>query len=121
MTLSVGDGARQPGLTLSLSPRWGAPATASDALWQDQLFHQRAAGTPGARRDERALDTRVDYGRPLPAGGLLTPFGIYGQSPYGRRLQVGLLLSRLGPLGLEVAGERSTIDRVPPTQTATNS
>ena len=104
VTLSVGDGARQPGLTLSLSPRWGARATASDALWQDHLFHQRAAG---AGRDERALDARVDYGLPLPAGGLVTPFGIYGQSPYGRRLQVGLLLSRLGPLGLEVSGERA--------------
>ncbi len=55
VTLSVGDGARQPGLTLSLSPRWGARATASDALWQDHLFHQRAAG---AGRDERALDAR---------------------------------------------------------------
>ena len=106
VTLSVGEGARQPGLTLSLSPRWGAPATASDALWQDQLFHQRAAGAPSARRDERALDTRVDYGLQLPAGGLLTPFGIYGQSQYGRRLQVGLLLSRLGPVRLEVSGER---------------
>ena len=109
VTLSVGDGARQPGLTLSLSPRWGAPATASDALWQDQLFHQRAAGTPGARRDERALDARVDYGLQLPGGGLVTPFGIYGQSPYGRRLQVGLLLNRLGPVGLEVSGERSAL------------
>ena len=59
-----------------------------------------------ARRDERALDTRVDYGLQLPAGGLLIPFGIYGQSQYGRRLQVGLLLSRLGPVGLEVSGER---------------
>ena len=39
----------------------------------------------------------------------MTPFGIYGQSPYGRRLQVGLLLSRLGPLGLEVSGERSAL------------
>ena len=109
VTLSVGDGARQPGLTLSLSPRWGAPATASDALWQDHLFHQRAAGAPGEARDQRALDTRVDYGLQLPAGGLLTPFGIYGQSQYGRRLQVGLLLSRLGPLGLEVSGERSAL------------
>ena len=106
VTLSVGDGARQPGLTLSLSPRWGARATASDALWQDHLFHQRAAG---AGRDERALDARVDYGLPLPAGGLVTPFGIYGQSQYGRRLQVGLLLSRLGPVGLEVSGERSAL------------
>ena len=109
VTLSVGDGARQPGLTLSLSPRWGARATASDALWQDHLFHQRAVGAPGAGRDERALDARVDYGLQLPTGGLVTPFGIYGQSPYGRRLQVGLLLSRLGPVGLEVSGERSAL------------
>ena len=109
VTLSVGDGARQPGLTFSLSPRWGAPATASDALWQDQLFHQRTAGAPGAQRDERALDTRVGYGLQLQAGGLLTPFGIYGRSQYGRRLQVGLLLSRLGPVGLEVSGERSAL------------
>ena len=72
-------------------------------MWQDQLFHQRAAG---AGRDDRALDARVDYGLPLSAGGLVTPFGIYGQSPSGRRLQVGLLLSRLGPVGLEVSGER---------------
>ena len=109
VTLSVGDGARQPGLTFSLSPRWGAPATASDAFWQDQLFHQRTAGAPGAQRDERALDTRVGYGLQLQAGGLLTPFGIYGRSQYGRRLQVGLLLSRLGPVGLEVSGERSAL------------
>ena len=109
VTLSVGDGARQPGLTLSLSPRWGAQATASDALWQDHLFQQGTAGDPGGRRDERALDARVDYGLQLPAGGLLTPFGIYGQSRYGRRLQVGLLLSRLGPVGLEVSGERAAL------------
>ena len=109
VTLSVGDGARQPGLTLSLAPRWGASATASDAVWQDHLFHPRAAGAPGARRDERALDARVDYGLSFPAGGLLTPFGIYGESQYGRRLQGGLLFSRLGPVGLEVSGERHVL------------
>ena len=104
MTLSVGDGARQPGLTLSLAPRWGASATASDALWQEEVYGQATGGT-GA--DARALDARVDYGLTLPAGGLLTPFGVYGQSPSGRRLQVGLLISRLGPVGLEVSGERT--------------
>ena len=109
MTLSVGEGARRPGLTLSLSPRWGAPATASDALWQDHLFHGQTPSVPGARRDEGALDTRVDYGLQLPSGGLLTPFGLYGQSQYGRRLQVGLLLSRVGPVGLEVSGERQAL------------
>ena len=106
VTLSVGEGARRPGLTLSLSPRWGAPATASDALWRDQLFHRQTPGGPVAGRDEGALDTRVDYGLQLPSGGLLTPFGLYGRSPYGQRLQAGLLLDRLGPLGLEVSGER---------------
>ena len=108
VTLSVGEGARRPGLTLSLSPRWGATATASDALWRDQLFHRQTPGGPGAGRDEGALDTRVDYGLQLPSGGLLTPFGLYGRSQYGRRMQVGLLLDRLGPLGLEVSGERYT-------------
>ena len=56
------------------------------------------------------LTRRVSAGNAdIGAGGLLTPFGIYGQSPYGRRLQVGLLLSRLGRLGLEVSGERSAL------------
>ena len=109
VTLSVGEGARRPGLTLSLSPRWGAPATASDALWRDQLFHQQTPGGPVAGRDEGALDTRVDYGLQLPSGGLLTPFWLYGRSPYGQRLQAGLLLDRLGPLGLEVSGERHAL------------
>ena len=36
----------------------------------------------------------------------MTPFGFYGESQYGRRMQVGLLLSRVGPVGLEVSGER---------------
>ena len=106
VTLSVGEGARRPGLTLSLSPRWGAPATASDALWRDQLYHRQAAGGAGGGRDEGALDTRVDYGLELPSGGLLTPFGLYGRSQYGQRMQVGLFVDRLGPLGLEVSGER---------------
>ena len=52
---------------------------------------------------------RVDYGLPLPAGGLVTPFGSDGQSPSGRRLQAGLLLSRLGPVGREVSGERAAL------------
>ena len=52
---------------------------------------------------------RVDDGLPLPAGGLMTPFGSDGQSPSGRRLQAGLLLSRLGPVGREVSGERAAL------------
>ncbi len=96
---------RRPGLTLS-PPGWGAPATASDGLWRDHLFHQ---GTSGAGDDERALDVRVGYGLRLPSGGLMTPFGLYGRSQYGRRVQLGLLLDRLGPVGLEVSGERHAL------------
>ena len=72
VTLSVGEGARQPGLTFSLSPRWGAPATASDALWQDQLFHQSSAGAPGARRDQEAR-ARLDSAKPTPRPSALVP------------------------------------------------
>ncbi len=107
--LGLGEGARPPGLTLSLSPRWGAPATASDALWRDGLFQQRTPGAPSAGRDERALDTRVNYGLELPSGGLVTPFGLYGQSQYGRRLGVGLELDRIAPVRLEVSGERQAL------------
>ena len=103
VTATVGEGSTEPGLALSLSTRWGAETRASGALWEDELVGRRSAG---ARADERALDARVDYGVELPGGGLLTPFGVYGQSQYGSRLEAGLLLRALGPFGLEVSGER---------------
>ena len=106
VTLSVGEGAR-PGLTLSLAPRWGAQASAHDALWQEQVYRMGH----GVGSDERALDARVGYGMRLSAAGLLTPFGVYGRSQYGRRLQVGAVVGAVGPgpgppLALEVSGER---------------
>lgn len=108
VTLSVGEGARRPGLSLSLSPRWGDQASARDVLWQEQVYRTRY----GAGRDEGgALDARVGYGVRLPAGGLLTPFGAYDRSQYGRRLQTGAVIGPVGngagpPLRLEVSGER---------------
>ncbi|MCY4661994.1 MAG: tandem-95 repeat protein [Acidobacteria bacterium] len=107
LTVSMGEGARRPGLTLSLSPRWGAQATGSDALWQEEVYRSRY----GAGRDEGALDLRVGYGVRLPAAGLLTPFGVYGRSSYGQRLRAGAVVEAAGddpdpPLGLEVSAER---------------
>ena len=107
VTFSVGEGARRPGLTLSLAPRWGNGAS-SGALWQDHV-HRRYA--PGAAAEERAMDARVDYGVPSFGGRLLTSFGVYGQSQYGRRLQVGIRLSSLSGatnefLQVEMSGER---------------
>ena len=109
VTLSVGEGAGRPGLTLSMSPRWGARASSADALWQDHLYRDVCA-TGG---EERALDGRVAYGVGVGRGRLLTPFAVYGQSQYGQRLQVGTRVGALGgmsgePLQIEVSGERHT-------------
>ena len=105
VTVSVGEGARRPGLTVSLSPRWGASATASEALWQEHVYRARATGTAG---DGRAVDARAAYGLRLPAGQLLTPFWVYGQSEFHRRLAVGVEWSSLEALGVELAGERTS-------------
>ena len=106
ITFSVGEGARRPGLTLSLAPRWGNGAF-SGALWQDHVYR----ATRGAAGEERAMDARVDYGVRSFGGRLLTSFGVYGQSQYGRRLQIGTRLSGLGGatselLQVELSGER---------------
>ena len=84
LTLSVGEGAQQPGLTLSLQPQWGAPAMGSQMLWQDQLYRREVGGN----EQTGGFDARVDYG--LEVGrGLLSPFGLYGESQYGQRIQAG--------------------------------
>ncbi len=80
-------------MSLSLSPRWGAPAFGADSLWQDHVYEHGYRGE-GA---DRAFDAQVGYGLRLPGGGLLlTPFGGYSQAPYGRRLQVGALVGGRG-------------------------
>ena len=108
VTLSVGEGVRRPGLSLSLSPRWGAAASGTDALWQEQLHHRSAVG---AADYERALDARIDYGVKMPGSRLLTPFGAYGQSQFDRRLRFGAQLGTLEdsvnePLRIELSVQR---------------
>ena len=103
-----GAGVRRPGLSLSLSPRWGAAASGTDALWQEQLHHRSAVG---AADYERALDARIDYGVKMPGSRLLTPFGAYGQSQFDRRLRFGAQLGTLEdsvnePLRIELSVQR---------------
>ena len=85
VTAGVGAGHHEPGLSLSLRPRWGAPGHGAESLWQNQL--QRY--TYGAERDAAAVDARLGYGLRLPGGRLLTPFGGYGRAGTGRRIQMG--------------------------------
>ena len=99
LMLSVGEGARQPGLTLSLQPRWGAPASGSQMLWQDQLYGSMQDG------DAQSLDARVDYGVQA-WGGLISPFSLYGSSQYGQRMQLGMSVG-VGRLQLESSVERN--------------
>lgn len=77
VTVSVGEGARQPGLTLSLAPRWGA-AQGADMLWQDQVY--RPLGM-GPETDDGAVD-----GLRLPKRLLVAPFATYGSGYGGRRM-----------------------------------
>ena len=110
VTASVGAGQYEPGLSLSLRPRWGAPGYGAESLWQDQL----QSYTYGAERDDAAVDARLDYGLRLPGERLLTPFGGYGRAGTGRRMQIGANLGMLGlfggglaiPMQVEFVGER---------------
>ncbi len=111
VTARMGPGARGRGLSLSLSPRWGAGTGGAEALWRDEL--PGPAGSGGTA----AMDARIGYGFSwAPYGldgwnGLLTPFaetGISGQSGNdSRRLRLGARFeaSRMN-LGVELAGER---------------
>ena len=107
---SFGSSPYEPGLTLSLRPTWGAAGMGAESLWQDEI----QSYLDGVARDAAGIDARVGYGLRLPGGGLLTPFGAYGERQQsGRRLQVGALVGTLGqpgsldhPIQLEIAGER---------------
>ena len=93
VTARVGAGPQAPGLSLTLSPRWGAPGYGADSLWQDHVYEYG----PGFGRAGRAFDAQVGYGLELGGGALVTPFGGYGQAPYGRRVHLGALVGGRGP------------------------
>ena len=103
VTLSVGEGADRPGLQLSFAPRWGAAATASEALWQEHVYRATGAVSRG-----RAVDARAAYGLRLGAGRLLTPFWVLSESEFQRRLATGVKVSSADAFGVELAGERTS-------------
>ena len=111
VTARVGPGAHGRGLSLSLSPRWGAGTGSAGALWRDGL--PEPVG-PLEGDDHAALEMRIGYGfgvSPYGVNGLLTPFAetaLTGEGPGRLRLGARYEASRAA-LGVELSGER--VDR----------
>ena len=112
VTARFGPGAQGRGLSLSLSPRWGADA-GTFALWRD--------GVPGRPGDEAgvadagAVDARLGYGFASRSAGLLTPFAEMGLSEGdSRRVRLGTRFEAGRDLAVELSGERRESGGAPP-------
>ena len=69
------------GLSMSLSPQWGAPTGAADALWQERMSRLY-----GSQVGSRTIAADVGYGVML-ARGVLTPFAAAQMAGYGRAVK----------------------------------
>ncbi len=109
VTARVGPGAGGHGLSLALSPRWGAPTGAAEALWRDEM---PAADRPAPESTAGALDGSIAHGIALADTGVLTPFAEVGVTDDSHRVRVG---TRIGiepddgfrSLTVELGAERS--------------
>lgn len=91
------------GLSLALTPQWGAATGAAEALWLDDM--PRLHGV--AERDRGTLDTNVGYGMALAARGVLTPFATARLSGYGRSLRLGTrFVASQADVDVELSAER---------------
>ena len=108
MTASLSPGSNGLGLSLSLSPRWGANTEGADTSWRDDTFERLEFGA--AQHDAMSFDARVGYGVRAMSG-LLTPFGEFSlRDQDSRQMRIGARFNRqhssLGALSLELSGER---------------
>ena len=87
VTFSAGSLSEEEGLSFSVSPRWGGPAAASGALWEERLG---GLGPPGATAyGPWSLDARGRYALRLPDGRLLAWSGGFSRSGAGWGLTIG--------------------------------
>ena len=109
VTARMGPGAHGRGLSLALSPRWGAGAGGgAQTLWRDELPGSGDSGGDSGGDDEAAIDARIGYGVSLAPRGLLTPFaeaGLAGGDDRRLRLGTRFEAARLD-LGVELSGAR---------------
>ena len=110
-TLMVAPGTNGRGLSLSLSPHWGASADSTDQLWRNN-----SAVSP---RDFHKVDAswgvagRIGYGLPMKQRqGTVTPFGevnVAGEEQQRTKVGIRYAIDRLGgdsPMRFEFSGER---------------
>ena len=110
-TLMVAPGTNGRGLSLSLSPRWGASADSTDQLWRNN--------GPVSARDFHNVDAswgvagRIGYGLPMKQRqGTVTPFGevnVAGAEQQRTKVGIRYAIDRLGgdsPMRFEFSGER---------------
>ena len=103
VTARVGPGASGRGLSLMLSPRWGAGTGPAEALWRDELPTPAAASGGEAA----AMDARIGYGFGVAPYGLLTPFAEAVLAEDASRLRLGTRFEASHThFGMELAGER---------------
>ena len=110
LTVAFDWGPQGEGLFFALAPRWGAPATGAEGMWETARVAENFRA--GGAEQGMNLDTRVGYGLNLANGkGLLTVFGELGKpSAAPGRLRLGTQLARMetehSPMTLEVFAER---------------
>ncbi len=90
------------GLSLALTPRWGARTGGAEALWRDEM--PKLTGSDGA--ESASIDASIGYGFASPRG-VLTPFAEGGLSHGESRVRVGTRFKASPvPLAVEFSGER---------------
>ena len=98
---SYSPGADGLGLSMALTPHWGATGGAQ-ALWRDEAF--RTIGRLGSSRDDWSMDAQVGYGmRVQSLPGVLTPFARFEPAGIGRsQMRLGVRFEGLRGTAFEM-------------------
>ncbi len=102
------------GLSLEVTPSWGAQAAHTDTLWGDEALASvgARAGAEAAVSEKMMMNARAGYGLVLGQGMVLTPFGAVSLSGSEvQQVDAGVRLDptpgQSGGLSLELVGQRT--------------
>ena len=94
VTFSVGSPSDEEGLSLSVSPRWGGPATGSGTLWKEGPYGFQSSPTPAA---PWSLDAQARWALRMPGGRLLAWRGSLNRFGQGWNLTIMGGIETAGP------------------------